>query len=188
MEIIVKGADFSGNRVGIMAKKINTAIFNGTSSFAEITPITLSANGDYIEFILDIENTTIGYYFAYREKWGKPILGLTQTKLALRLDNNTWVESSKTVSYADVTNAHVKISYEGTDVKIYIDGTLVTTYDNSTTQAGLTFIGFAKYQTTSNPDFWKGSIKKVRTNKFNDGEWCGIDEFPGWSATDVTIV
>lgn len=188
MEIIVNGADFSGNRVGIVAKKINTAIFNGTSSFAEITPITLSANGDYIEFILDIENTNPGSYFAVREMWNRPILGLTPTKLALRLNDQTWVESSKTVSYADATNAQVKISYEGTDVKIYIDGTLVTTYDNSTTQAGLTFLGFAKYQASGGANFWKGSIKKVRTNKFNDGEWCGIDEFPGWSATDVTIV
>lgn len=184
MEIIVNGADFSENRVGTLAKKINTAVFNGTSAFAEITPIVLSADGDYIEFVLAVTNTIIGNYFSLRIPWTYPSMGVAKSKLSVRLNNNAWAVSSQTVSFSDNQNANIKIAYEGTDVKVYIDGVLTFTYDNSTVQSGLTFAGFGKYGTS----FWAGSIKKVRTNKFNDGEWCGIDEFPGWSATDVTIV
>jgi len=190
MEIIVKGADFSENRIGVVTKKINTAVFNGTSAFASITPITLSADGDYMEMVLDIENDTIGKYFACRELWGKPIIGITPTKLSVRLDNQTWAVSNQTISPAVASNATLKIAYEGTDVKVYIDGTLAFTYDNSSTQASLTFAGFGKYyyEGGGNPEYWKGSIKKVRTNKAFSGEWAGIDEFDGWSATNVVLV
>lgn len=188
MEIIVKGADFSENRIGVVARKINTAVFNGTSAFAEITPIVLSSDGDYIEFVLAVNNTNIGKYFSFRVLWTYPSMGVATNKLSLRLNNNAWAVNSQTVTFADVQNANIKIAYEGTNVKVYIDNVLTFTYDNSSAQAGLTFAGFGKYQTGQTPDFWAGSIKKVRTNKYNDGEWCGIDEFPGWTPTDVVIV
>lgn len=189
MEIIVKNADYSGNNIGVVTKRINTAVFNGTSAFASITPITLSADGDYMEMLLNVENTNIGYYFAFRELWGKPIISITKTKFSLRLNNQTWAVSNQTISPSDVSNITLKIAYEGTNIKVYIDGTLAFTYDNSITQAGLTFAGFGKYdQGLGSADYWKGSIKKARTNKALDGEWSGIDDFPGWSATDVVLI
>jgi hypothetical protein len=187
MELIVKGADFSANRIGVVEKKINTATFNGTSSFASFTAFTLSSDGDYVEFLMGIEEITMSKYFAYRQLWNRPVLGITTTKLSLRLDDQTWAVNNETINLTDASNAYVKIAYEGTSVKVYIDDVLTFTYDNSITQANLTFAGFAKYQATGDPDFWKGSIKKMRTNKIKSGEWFGVDELPGWNATDVVL-
>lgn len=188
MEIIVKGADFSENRIGVVAKKINTAVFNGTSSYASVTPITLSSDGDYIEMLLNVEETTLGNYFVSRELWNKICFGITKTRLSLRLDDNTWAVNNQTIAPADTSNVKVKIAIDGTNIKVYIDDVLAFTYDNSSTQSSVTIAGFGKYEQTQVTNYWKGSIKKVRTNKAFDGAWVGIDEFAGWSATDVTII
>lgn len=184
MEIIVKGADFSANRIGVVQNHINTAIFNGVSSFASFTPFTLSSDGDYVEFLLDVKNNTIGNYFILKELWNYPSIGITKNRLSIRLNDRTWAVDNQSISPADYTNIKLKIAYEGTNVKVYIDDTLSFTYDNSITQASLTLTGFAKYDTS----YWEGTIKKIRSNKVNDGEWCGVDELNGWDATDVELL
>lgn len=188
MEIIVKGADFSANRIGVVQNHINTATFNGVSSFASFTPFTLSSDGDYVELLLDVENTTIGNYFTVRELWNKPTIGITKSRLSIRLDNQTWAVNNESISPADDNNVKLKIAYEGTNVKVYIDDTLSFTYDNSITQASLTLTGFAKYSTSQSAVYWEGTIKKIRSNKVNGGEWCGVDELDGWDATDVELL
>lgn len=190
MEIIVKGADFSENRIGVVQKHINTATFNGISSFASFTPFSLTLDGDYVELLLDVENTTIGKYLTLRELWDKPTIGITKNKLSIRLDDQTWAVNNNSISPADYMNIKLKIAYEGTNIKVYIDDTLSFTYDNSITQASLTFTGFGKYSnsTSSSSVYWEGTIKKIRSNKVNDGEWCGVDELDGWDATDVELL
>lgn len=151
--------------------------FNGTSSVATCSNIVLENEGDELELELFPEANVGNKQYGLAQKNYNLYLRLsaTQTTVSVRADDDTWIATGASIG-STKTHYIFKVAFEDGKTNVYVDGTVVATYNG---QKKITVNRWGDF----NSNFWGGKIGYV---KVNGTLYHSINNIPGWSATNVS--
>lgn len=154
-------------------------LFNGTSSKCTINGFTLSKEGDYIE--IDVapgyKTNEAGYYGLARGNSEYNIsLGCSQTEVAVRASNGTWLCQTQILQKS---RYKIGVFYRNGNIETEVDGEIIATYSGYTP---IVIKGFGIAASVSS--YWKGYIGELT---INGAYYKTIEEIEGYNSTDISI-
>lgn len=129
------------------------------------TPIRLSQEGDSIEFyVMNVpSNQSLmggGYAFAGKNAASNGNIAVSYIgTVYVRADDGNWI--FQYTQGASRSTRRVKIVYNASTIDLYVDGSLVSTYEGV---KALTIYGFGNANNTSSYGYWSGKIKELKVN------------------------
>jgi len=133
---------------------------NSEENSIDIDTITLYEDGDSIETVVDPLYDTSSQAFPFTKGGSSSGIGFGVSRgyVSLRLDNSTWAFSNFDISsYVPSSGSFkVKIAYENSVINLYVDDTLVSTYNGQGT-VNLSKIG-TSYTASGTTYYWVGKL------------------------------
>ena len=153
-----------------------TAFFDGSTSVGLCDTIELSSDGDSIEIdIYPGEMSSNQIYGLATHGYQTVSLGATRTEIAVRALDSTWIVSPTSIG-ATKTHYVLKIVYEDSKIKTYIDNVLFNTYNGQKT---IQITRWGKYSDTA---FWNGKVGYI---KISSTVYDNLTQLPGWESSTV---
>lgn len=144
-----------------------TITYDGIDDYSTYEKITLSKDGDSIEFLVSTTCNTLsrpssggngGYAFTQGDSVSGIAVGIAKTGVGVRATNGTWLCLAQSLEPLNLIN--IKIEYQNGKVLTYRNGTLLSTYEG---QLPFSISRFGN-GSNGNNGYWEGTIYSVNNN------------------------